>query len=131
MIKKVEGDRLGCIAPLFKKAFTDCFSSRPRLEEAVRGEEVYAAFSDGGVVGFISVWKEDPFIHFLAVDEKHRKSGIGRALVGFVEKEFGRPLSLKCLADNTSAIGFYTSYGFEAVSEGDCPDGRYIYFLLR
>lgn len=131
VIRKIEGDGLKRIAPLFKKIFTDCFSSHPVFEDAVRGETVYAAFINDEIAGFVSVWQEDLFIHFLAVDEKYRKMGIGRMLLGHVEKTFGRPLSLKCLKANAGAVSFYTGYGFKAVSEGDCPDGRYICFLLK
>ena len=129
VIRKLDGDGLKCIAPLFKAVFSDRFSSHPLLEDAVQGEIVHAAFIGEDVAGFVSVWQEDNFIHFLAVDEKYRHQGVGRFLLSFAEKTFGRPLSLKCLADNEGALGFYSSYGFKAIAEGDSEDGCYL--LLR
>lgn len=91
VIRRLEGDSLKYLATLFKKIFTDCFSSHPVFEDAVRGEIVYAAFINDEVAGFVSVWQEDSFIHFLAVDEKYRMMGIGRKLLGMWKKHSAVP----------------------------------------
>jgi ribosomal protein S18 acetylase RimI-like enzyme len=65
------------------------------------------------------------WVNYLAVDESHRRSGLGRRLMDEVEarlRRLGCPkLNLQVRNDNAAALGFYERLGFkrdEAVSLG-------------
>ena len=84
------------------------------------GEEVWVAVEQGVVVGFVSIWKPDNFIHHLFVSPKNLKRGIGVRLLNHAKK-LSNNLSLKCLVQNTNATEFYISQGFliqETVDKG-------------
>ncbi|ELB2122198.1 TPA: GNAT family N-acetyltransferase [Vibrio parahaemolyticus] len=84
------------------------------------GEEIWVAVEQGIIVGFISIWKPENFIHHLFVCPKNLKRGIGFKLLSHA-KELSNSLSLKSLVQNTNATDFYISQGFkiqETVDKG-------------
>ncbi|HFQ5347171.1 TPA: GNAT family N-acetyltransferase [Vibrio vulnificus] len=60
------------------------------------GEEIWVAVEQGIIVGFISIWKPENFIHHLFVCPNSLKRGIGFKLLSHV-KELSNSLSLKVL----------------------------------
>lgn len=82
------------------------------FERDTEGEEVWVAVESNEVVGFISIWKPDCFIHHLFVSPEDLKKGIGLKLLNFVKQRYSN-LSLKCLTQNTNAVAFYLSQGFK------------------
>ncbi|EQB8945037.1 GNAT family N-acetyltransferase, partial [Vibrio parahaemolyticus] len=84
------------------------------------GEEIWLAVEQGIVVGFISIWKPENFIHHLFVSPKNLKRGIGLKLLSHA-KELSNSLSLKSLVQNRNATDFYIYQGFiiqETVDKG-------------
>ncbi|MGI3039929.1 GNAT family N-acetyltransferase [Vibrio diabolicus] len=84
------------------------------------GEEVWVAVEQGVVIGFISIWKPENFIHHLFVNSTNLKKGVGLKLLNHA-KTLSSSLGLKCLTQNLNATQFYLSQGFiilETVGKG-------------
>jgi len=96
-----------------------------RLSEQSEGEMIIVAESHGQVLGFVSVWVPEKFIHHLYVHKAHQGKGLGRALVNEVADLYPGELSLKCVTSNQKAMGFYLHTGWREVSIGEGPDGEY------
>jgi ribosomal protein S18 acetylase RimI-like enzyme len=88
------------------------------FSKSIEGEQIYVCDDqDGKIIGFISVWKEDYFIHHLYVDSESQGKGVGTKLVKSLRRWLQLPWSLKCVLENTKAMGFYLSHGFVSISE--------------
>lgn len=91
---------------------------------------------DGVIVGFVSVYVQDGFIHNLFVHPGAQGQGVGRALLAFGEKILtaknpsGSPmrLTLKVAMDNAGVGNFYEKQGWSLVSIHDqSPAPYYLY----
>lgn len=86
--------------------------------------QVMAAYSDGRMVGVISL-RNETHISLLFVDGHYHRRGIGRALIltlaGYVKAEIG----LKRLTVNASpyGVGFYHRLGFQDLGPEKQQDG--------
>lgn len=89
------------------------------------GECIWVATVENQPVGFISAWVPDNFIHNLFINSSNLSKGIGSALLDACLKKIGRPARLKCLENNIGARNFYLFKGWEIVSSGEGPDGKY------
>lgn len=99
------------------------------LDEQTQGELILVAQnSSQEVIGFISVWENDNFIHHLYVKPSFEGKGVGRTLINALPDWGRKSYSLKCTKLNHNAIGFYQSCGFKVFSEGNDIDGEYVYF---
>jgi GNAT superfamily N-acetyltransferase len=101
------------------------------FDKETEGEYILVAISDNQLVGFISVWLADNFIHHLFIDEKHQRKGTGTKLLKAAIEKIGFPARLKCLENNTSAVDFYQKKGFAAKGKGQSAEGTYILFELH
>lgn len=101
------------------------------FDKATQGEYILVALSDDKLIGFISVWLTDHFIHHLYVDESYHNCGVGTKLLNKVIEEIGLPLGLKCLEVNQKALEFYKRKGFVEKEKGISEDGAYIYVELQ
>ena len=98
------------------------------FDVVTEGEEIWVAVSDGKLIGFVSCWLPDQFIHSLYVDPGFLRQGVGKALLRECLSKLGRPAFLKCLQQNTNAIAFYKQQGWQIKSEGISHEG--LYFLM-
>lgn len=98
------------------------------FEYDTEGERILVAVCDEEIVGFISVWMEDPFIHHLYVAPAFQGKGVGKALLSAIFKETIAPLQLKCLLRNDKAIAFYKRNGFIEKQRVASESGDYILF---
>jgi GNAT superfamily N-acetyltransferase len=114
----------------FSWAETDSFKL-PDFDKETEGEYILVAISDNQLVGFISVWLADNFIHHLFIDEKHQKKGTGTKLLKAAIEKIGLPARLKCLENNAKAVEFYQKNGFAAKGKGRSAEGTYILFELH
>ncbi|HAS8570109.1 TPA: GNAT family N-acetyltransferase [Vibrio vulnificus] len=90
------------------------------------GEEIWVAVEQGAVIGFISIWKPENFIHHLFVSPKSLKQGVGLKLLNHA-KDLSNNLSLKCLVQNTNATQFYLSQGFKILETvGNGPENYHL-----
>jgi GNAT superfamily N-acetyltransferase len=113
-------------AALYVRAGTDAFTWRPpghfTAEDFVRfaeEEEVWLAFMGNALVGLLSLFRADNFIHCLYVAPEAQRLGVGRSLVAYLRSETGRPLTLKLDTPNTNAIAFYEATGWTRLNGPD------------
>jgi len=79
-------------------------------------EEVWLAHMGDALVGILSIFRAESFIHCLYVDPDAQGLGIGRALVAHVRRIVGEPLTLKLDVPNRKAIAFYEATGWERMT---------------
>lgn len=89
---------------------------RGDYQKSVEGEEVWVAEQDDIIVGFISLWLPDNFIHNLFVHPDWQQQGVGTMLLKRAEDHLGCPLSLKIAMDNLDACQFYQKHNYELIS---------------
>lgn len=90
------------------------------------GEDVLTARSpDGKILGFISVWPADDFIHMLYVEPSSQGHGVGTRLLQALPGWPTRRYRLKCLTRNTRAKVFYERHGFRVISNGVSEEGAF------
>lgn len=116
--------------------YHDAIATAPWIPPAARGQADFAADTEGevvyvyvdstsGVVGFISIWVADTFVHHLYVDPLHRGHGVGTALLASLKGWLAAPWTLKCLDANRSAMAFYLARGWKPIGNGDSDHGPY------
>lgn len=97
--------------------------------KATDGERVYVAVSkDGQILGAITVWEPESFIHCLFVDHQWQGQGIGTLLLESLVPWLAFPWKLKCLASNRRALEFYRRRRWKKQETGIGDQGTY--FLL-
>jgi len=91
------------------------------------GELIHLAESeDGTVLGFLSLWEPENFIHHLFVSPEHVRQGIGQALLADLQQRIPSTFRLKCLTANLPALAFYRGLGWTEVDSGTSDDGEYL-----
>jgi ribosomal protein S18 acetylase RimI-like enzyme len=100
-------------------------AGQDRLRHYTEGEEIHVAILADEVVGFVSVWPAERFVHHLYVAPDCQSRGIGRALLARCEERYGLPLSLKCETANIRALRFYERLGWAGGEAGVGPDGEW------
>jgi len=106
-------------AALYQRSGTAAFTWRPPgyfqaddFKHFAEEEEVWLALAGDALVGILSLFRADNFIHCLYVDPDAQRLGVGRALVAHVRREVGKPLTLKLDTPNRNAIAFYERTGW-------------------
>jgi len=95
-------------------------TARTIIDDA-REEDVYAAFDEGRLLGFSSLYRPTSFLHSLYIAKADRGRGAGSALFDHAKGLLGDGFSLKVQKRNLGAIAFYRRRGMEIVGNGD-PD---------
>jgi len=72
---------------------------------------------DGTIVGFISVYLQDNFIHNLFIHPQYQGQGFGKNLLLFAEDKLLRPMTLEIAMDNLKVCTFYEKYGWYNAGE--------------
>ena len=99
-------------------------SPQSTFAQLSEGETVYVAVAaTGELVGFVSLWEPEPFIHHLYVREESRRHGVAGALLASLVGKVAFPWRLKCVRANTQALDFYEKRGWRRVAEGEGSDG--------
>lgn len=94
------------------------------------GEVIHVCVAaNQAVVGFVSVWEAESFIHHLYVDAGSRRMGVGTALLTSLHCWLPKPWTLKCVAANRAAIDFYRSLGWTSDGTECGPDGDH--YVMR
>jgi GNAT superfamily N-acetyltransferase len=110
-------------AALYVRSGSAAFTWRPenhfRAEDFAMfalDEEVWLALMGSALVGILSIFRPENFIHCLYVDPDAQGLGVGRALVEHVRRVVGEPLTLKLDVPNRKAIAFYEATGWERLT---------------
>jgi ribosomal protein S18 acetylase RimI-like enzyme len=101
------------------------------FDKDTNGEYVLIALADNKLVGFISVWLADKFIHHLFVETNCQNKGIGSQLLSKIISEIGYPIKLKCIAKNKAALKFYEKKGFKEIERGFSDGEAFVLLELQ
>ena len=123
-VDRLDDGRLsGRIAALEAECFADPWSE-DAVKEAIRfGTVFFAALEDGNVLGYVGVKPvlDEGYISNVAVTEKMRRRGIGKALMASVDSfaaESGLSfVSLEVRESNSAAAALYFECGYEIVGK--------------
>ena len=96
------------------------------FDAATADELVLVAETDGEVVGFVSLWLPENFIHNLFVSPGHQGRGIGTRLLAASRDHLAGPARLKCSIHNTRARAFYESRGWVVLGRGGDRKSGYL-----
>ncbi|MDE1715954.1 GNAT family N-acetyltransferase [Chromobacterium amazonense] len=97
------------------------------LDEQTAGEALWVAQDAGSeLLGFVSLWEADYFIHHLHVAATQHRRGIGKMLLQALPRWEEQNHQLKCLRRNGNALAFYKACGFAIVGEGEGEEGSYL-----
>lgn len=99
------------------------------FDESTKDELILVAFIENRIVGFMSIWVPDNFIHNLFVLQDFQSKGIGKALINEAIERVGLPLTLKCLKLNTKAFNYYKSHNWKVEKEEMSSEG--LYYLMK
>ena len=110
-------------AALYVRSGTAAFTWRPDghfqaadFRTFAQDEEVWLALMGNALVGILSIYRPENFIHCLYVDPDAQHLGIGRALVAHVRRVVSAPLTLKLDVPNRRAIQFYEATGWQRMT---------------
>lgn len=134
-IRKAKPEDTPQLEALFQRTRQETFITRPHDEfqlgdyaKSVEEDEVWVAEENGDVVGFVSTYPADNFIHNLFVLTHHQGRGIGSRLLQTAEANLSRPMTLKIATDNFDVCGFYECRGWLQVSvHEDAPEPYVLY----
>lgn len=99
------------------------------FDESTKDELILVALIGNKIVGFISIWVPDKFIHNLFILQDFQGKGVGTALVNEAVKRVGLPLTLKCIKSNIKAVNYYKSHNWKIEKEEMGNEG--LYYLMK
>ena len=94
------------------------FTSRPidhfqigDYADSVKDDQVWLGERNNIIVGFVSIYLADNFIHNLFVHPNFQQGGIGSMLLKKARSNLQKPMTLKIAIDNLKACSFYEKHG--------------------
>ena len=136
-IRDFRDSDLDSVIEVYNRARTAaaCFSSnnasRQDFSRLTANEEVMVATAGEALVGFISTWVPEKFVHHLYVEPTYHRRGVANALIKICVARHGLPLSLKSLVANTNACKYYESNLWVVEASGQGIEGAYNHYWLR
>jgi len=119
-IREAEPDDYSRCAEIYTEGWNSALPEQSRSIEPTEfvretsGEKIFVALSGRKIVGYVSIWKQDWFIHHLYIDPTVHGQGVGRQLLLRVFDLASKGcVSLKCQIANHRAIDFYSRCGFQ------------------
>jgi ribosomal protein S18 acetylase RimI-like enzyme len=98
------------------------------FKRCIAGEEMILAWAGNALVGLISVYRSENFVHNLYVDLGWQGYGIGRQLLDAALAGMVGAARLKCEIANLPARRFYESLGWREVARsGGRPEDWILY----
>jgi len=137
-IRKYTVDDLPVLADIYNqsRAAEQCFKSDDvsarQFSVLIESEEIHVAEDKNQtILGFVSVWTAENFIHHLYVLPEYQHRGVGPDLIETCVNRYGLPLSLKSLVANQRACSFYERNHWIALEKANGVDGPYYHYWLR
>jgi len=93
------------------------------------GEEIWVVEDGDAIVGLVTLWASEPFVHLLLIVPAWRRKGLGSALMKTATAEVRGTLHLKCRLDNEPARRFYEACGWQEADR--TQDGQEPYITYR
>ena len=125
-LRLARGEEITACAALYERVGNATFTWRPKnwfraadFLRFAKEETVFVAESNGQILGILSLYRPESFVHCLYVDAPAQGLGVGSALLDFAAKEARGPLSLKVDEPNKRAMAFYESRGFKRRESGE------------
>lgn len=135
-IRRARSEEINTCAALYERVGNLTFTWRPKnwfkaadFLRFAKEETVYVAESNGQLLGLLSLYAPESFVHCLYVEAEAQGLGVGSALIAHVAKEARGTLSLKVDEPNIRAVVFYQQRGFKERESGDDHGIRWL--LLR
>lgn len=132
-IRRAEPGDVEPIKTIFVEAITNAQWLAPEAKshtdftKVSDGETVVVCCDrDDNVLGFVSVYEPDSFVHHLYVAQHCRGQGVGTALLDSLKTWVPMPWQLKCVARNGSALTFYRARGWVEENRAQGPEGPYV-----
>lgn len=98
----------------------------------VEVETIYIAYEEEKIVGFLTFYVPDNFIHLFFVDVTSQGIGIGSDLLAEIISDFeDEEISLKCLIHNDFAISFYKRKGFTIVETYEAENNQGYHLMKK
>jgi GNAT superfamily N-acetyltransferase len=117
-----------------RRAFRQQDPARYQLDDFQKQTEkevVFVAVDDEKkVLGFISVFEPDRFIHHMFVSSSYQQNEIGALLLRSLKSWLPEPYRIQCLAANQRGCAFYTKNGWREVERGAGEEGAFLVFEL-
>lgn len=95
------------------------------FDKDTEGERIWVYELSNGIVGFVSIWEPEDFIHHLFILPEFSGRGFGSQLLVACMANMNQPAKLKCASQNINALKFYRSKGWCTLSKGISSDGEY------
>ncbi|MBO7218166.1 MAG: ribosomal protein S18-alanine N-acetyltransferase [Clostridia bacterium] len=126
MIREYQKGDETAIAALEAECFSDPWSADAVIKSAGSGIRFFVFFEEGKILGYVGlqITLDEGYITNIAVTEKFRDRGIGKALLSHLDK-LSEELSLSFISlevreSNLSAIALYEKMGYS--SDGIRPN---------
>lgn len=120
-----------CLADIYRSCLTiadwlpEGASEKAHFDRDTEGERLFLVEEGGEVLGFVSVWEPDSFLHHLYVHPEAQGRGVGTLLLRHLRDHVQPPWRLKCACSNQRAHRFYRSRGWFQIEEGNSETGPY------
>ena len=135
MIRKCIDEDIAELEVLFQLTRRATFSKRDPDEfqigdytKSTNEDEVWVAHDANQIVGFVSIYKPDNFLHNLFVHPNHQCRRIGSQLLKVAEANLAATVSAKIAMDNIKACAFYEKNGWRLVSIHKDADEPYLLY---
>ena len=133
-IRRAEAKDSAALARIFVESRLETFywqnPARFRLEDFEKetaGETVFVAEDGSGkILGFISVWEPERFVHHLYIAPDQQRRGIGKRLLESLSSWLSLPYRLKCKVRNEAACAFYRKNDWVETGRGTDEHGEYL-----
>ncbi len=97
------------------------------FEKETEGEIVFVAEDgSGNLLGFISVWEPERFVHHLYIAPGQQRQSVGRRLLERLSLWLPLPYRLKCKVKNEPACAFYRKNGWVETGRDTDEQGEYL-----
>ena len=122
----------GACTAIFDQAWHAGHPNAPRridaatLRAETEGERIFVAEAAGQVIGFVSVFEPNRFIHHLYVEPSWQRRSVGAALLEEALRRLGGAATLKCQTGNPGAIAFYCRLGWTPGETGESHIGPWV-----
>ena len=95
------------------------------FDKDTHGERIWVYELSKEIIGFVSIWEPEDFIHHLFILPEFLRQGYGSQLLATAMGSMSHPAKLKCVSQNIAALNFYHSKGWRTISKGISSDGEY------
>ncbi len=135
VIRKAKPGDTSQLEILFQLTRQQAFTSRPALEftlgdyqKSTNDDEVWVIEKNDVIVGFVSTYPADNFIHNLFVHPTYQKQGYGSQLLQIAEATLAKPMTLKIALYNLKVCSFYKKHGWQQLSVNEDAEESYVLY---